>query len=205
MRDRVLASVVEQSASEDLWDVSDEEPNNRGARDLVRALSWLMLIEVEGPPWSWVGARSAQQEQADRMSLPVVRNETRWPTFVRWAHYLGFCAVATGYSVMPDPTVAVDRSLSSQLHGRGFQPLEEVLTELAVSLPFLDGGVVNRAMRERYEIRWDDDALSPALTLALLRLAAAGHLAFDEGRGDAAKVTLAHGQGAYHAVRWEGA
>lgn len=201
MRAIILESIIDDAQRPELWATEEQELNLTGALDLVRSLTWMLLLPVSANPWSWEGASSVQQEQADHLTDAVVRNEERWRPFVRWARYLGFASSLGQYALVPDPTAAIFRVLRGQLRGRGFQPITEVVDNLATELPMLDRGWLSLAMQDRYPVRWDS-ALSPALTFALVRLQNTGHISFDEGRGDAEKVGLADGQGAYHGIRW---
>lgn len=201
MRTIILRSVLREADRQELWADDGTGLSLTGGLDLIRALSWMLLLPVSGSPWSWDGTASAQQEQADHFAELFIRNEERWRPFVRWAAYLGFASTFGDYVLVPDPTAAVSRELRSSLKGRGFQPLTEVVDGLGDVLPVLDRGSVNLAMRERYPIDWEPQ-LSPALTLALTRLRAAGRVELDEGRGDGEKLLFADDQGAYHAIRW---
>lgn len=206
MRQTVLAAVMSHADDAELWTerVADEEGERlrlTGARDLLRALAWLLVLPSTDCAWAFQGTRSIQQEQEDRLPFQLIRNPERWPPFVRWSTYLGFASSYAANTLVPDPTTAIVGELERLLRGRGVQPLEAVVEQLAVTFPVLDNGEVQRVLRTHYDVVWDAD-LSPALSLALLRLHARGWIAFDEGLGDASKLRLANDQGAYHAVRW---
>ena len=201
MREAVLRAVMETARSTDLWNRGDDggAPSLTGAQDLARALTWLMLQSNLGAAWSFDGPASIDTSQA-AIGFPIVRSATVWPFFVRWANYLGFATCLSANSVIPDPTRAVAPVLRAHLKARPDQPLEALINAVADDLPVLDGGVAQRGLREILDLYWDAN-VSPAMTLALTRLRSRGMLEFDEGLGDAHKLTLSNGYGAIHAVR----
>ena len=201
MRDAVLRAVMETACSADLWSRDEDGgvPSLTGAKDLARALAWLMLQPNLGAAWSFDGPASVDASQA-AIGFPIVRSGTVWPFFVRWANYLGFATCLSANSVIPDPTRAVAPVLRAHLKARPDQPLEALINAVADDLPVLDGGVAQRGLREMLDLNWDAD-VSPAMTLALARLRSRGMLEFDEGLGDAHKLTLSNGYSAIHAVR----
>lgn len=201
MRDAVLRGVMENARSDDLWTRGEDggTPSLTGAQDLARALAWLMLQPNLGPAWSFDGPASLDSSQAT-IDFPIVRGGTVWPFFVRWANYLGFATSLSSNTVIPDPTRAVTPVLRAHLQARPDQSLEALINAIAEDLPVLDGGAAQRGLREMLDLDWDSD-VSPAMTLALTRLRLRGALEFDEGLGDAHKLTLSNGYGAIHAVR----
>lgn len=206
MRQTVLAAVMSHADDAELWTerIDDDEGERlrlTGARDLLRALAWLLVLPSTDRAWAFEGEMSIQQEQEDRLPFQLIRNIERWRPFVRWSTYLGFASSYTENALVPDPTTAVAAVLERHLRGRGSQPLGAVVEHLGAMFPVLDNGHVQRVLRTHYEVVWDAD-VSPALSLALLRLHAREWIEFDEGLGDSVKLRLANGQGAYHAVRW---
>jgi hypothetical protein len=201
MREAVLRGVMETARSADLWSRGEDGgvPSLTGAQDLARALAWLMLQPNLGAAWSFDGPASIDTSQA-AIGFPIVRSATVWPFFVRWANYLGFATCLSANSIIPDPTRAVAPVLRAHLKVRPDQPLEALMNAVANDLPVLDGGVAQRGLREMLDLNWDAN-VSPAMTLALTRLRSRGMLEFDEGLGDAHKLTLSNGYGAIHAVR----
>lgn len=174
-----------------------------GARDLTNALSWLLSFPAgRGPIQMEGGARSANtlQEkdfgprQADRHDDDSggwpIGNPTRWQSFRRWACSLGFAWIAPNGALVADPTSAIRDALPTIFERDGELPAHEFVARMAQELPVLDTGAYRRFVESHWQRSVEDDRLGEALTDALERLRASGHLMFDD-RADAARVTRA--------------
>ena len=157
---------------------------SRGIGAFTGAIAWLLAQDPLRPIEGW--GKSARGEDAERLQLQNLGHANRlitngafqWPAFVRWSLFLGFAVQIRIRQrpridlLTPDPAVAVEDELppAGEVAARPF------IATLASALPVVDGGHV----RGSVEAKWLGDAppaaVSPALSVALLRLEAAGKL-----------------------------
>ena len=90
---RVLqARVFDLGRDGDVWATQPGDGHTSGARDLNRALTWVMAQDALGQPLSWTeNLQTLQPEQFgtnDRESWAII-NDTRWVAASRWIVALG--------------------------------------------------------------------------------------------------------------------
>jgi len=125
----------------------------------------------------------------------ALQNDTRWAGLQDWALALGLAwtsRIPRANSFMIDPAQAVADALPSLFGGVDELPQDAFFTGLATAVPVVDGGHYRVEVEARLGGEWrrpDDHQISPSLTLALLRLEAAGRLRLDQ-RSDARERTL---------------
>jgi hypothetical protein len=186
------ALTLQASANTGEWE------SQEGARDLTLGLAWFLMQRVVDPPGTWEDrglTSGAQQAQARQLPQRVIRNDTRWGAFVRWSRFLGFTWQMSldGTSVLvPDPTQAVESSLARVFKGKRNLTVGTFVQRLADELPVLDEGAYWKEVRNRLKAGQDEfpqDALSPALSHALLMLKEAGTLSLSD-KADAQRLSL---------------
>ena len=205
IRDRAMAT----ERKSDLWEKDEGALLLVGARDLVRALAWFLNLDVQDGPFDFQSTSPALSELQETHlggERPIFNIE-RWRPFVRWTRYLGFSSswefrVGSQYTpvVMPDPTRAIEATLTSMLTTSSWTPITEVMAALADALPVLDGGIYRSAILAQGAPSFETD-LSPSLSLAFRRLQANGTIELTRGGGDAMALIFAAGLGAFQAMR----
>jgi hypothetical protein len=210
MRDLIRVRAMAAERGSDLWEKDDQGALVLlGARDLVRALAWLLSLNVLAGPFTYAKGNAPLSElQVDHTGDRLIHNDERWRPFVRWARYLGFTRDISLYSgtgtaeagLLPDPTDAIHAVLSQCIPVDDWVPLSSAILVLATELPVVDGGIYRRAVIDRGAPEYDADC-SPSLTLALERLRARGDIDLEVGAGDAEKLVFANNRGAFHALR----
>lgn len=128
----------------DVWATQLGDGHTSGARDLNRALTWVMAQDALGHPLSWSDKmESLQSEQfgtTDRDSWAIV-NGTRWVAASRWIVALGLATPSVmkdRAGVVPLPVVAVGDVLRTMPAGR--LPIHDLLARIGQALPILHGG-----------------------------------------------------------------
>ena len=128
----------------DIWATQPGEGHTYGARDLNRALTWVMAQDALGQPLSWTD--NLQELQADQLntsereSWPIV-NDTRWLAASRWIVALGLATpsiMKDASGVVPLPVTAVEDSLRDLPDAR--IPIHELLELIGRAIPVLHGG-----------------------------------------------------------------
>lgn len=165
-----------------------ENPDLGGAKDLVRALSWFLLQDVNTP----LGWTEVEQLQGGAfpppLPLPFADNASRWNRFVYWGPALGLVArplrdKGSAARLVPDCTVAVRETVMSLWkEGQSVLP-SEANTRILAELPVLPGGAYSRSLG----LAAPGDAVSPSLSNALLTGDQVGWITLDR-RSDAADV-----------------
>jgi hypothetical protein len=130
----------------------------------------------------------------------VIRNETRWDPFVRWASFLGLISrqvLDRKLLVVPSPVDAVTQALPAVFRegGREDLPAEDFVSALATELPVLDGGAYRREVLAHISVptlRPEEGKLSSSLSHALLILHQHGKIMLED-RADAPKLGLSNG------------
>lgn len=165
-----------------------ESPDLGGPKDLVRALSWFLLQDVNTP----LGWTEIEQLQGNAfpppLPLPFADNASRWNRFVYWGPALGLAArpLKDGRSaarLVPDCTVAVRETVLSLWHkGQSVRP-SDAYARILAELPVLPGGTYSRSLG----LATPKDAVSSTLSNALLAGDQVGWITLDR-RSDAADV-----------------
>lgn len=142
---RLLQSrVFDLSRDGDVWATQLGDGHTSGARDLNRALTWVLAQDALGQPLSWTeNLQTLQSEQfgtTDRESWAIV-NDTRWVAASRWIVALGLATPSvmkdrTG--VVPLPVAAVEDALRTMPAER--LPIHDLLARIGQALPVLHGG-----------------------------------------------------------------
>ena len=142
---RLLQSrVFDLGRDGDIWATQLGDGHTSGARDLNRALTWVMAQDALGQPLSWTeNLQTLQPEQfgtTDRESWAIV-NDTRWVAASRWIVALGLATPSvmkdrTG--VVPLPVAAVEDALRTMPADR--LPIHDLLARIGQALPVLHGG-----------------------------------------------------------------
>jgi hypothetical protein len=181
-----------------------------GAYDFTCAIAWLLAQEVSNPPGTWESTMkpslpSVQRSQIEQLGnsqeVWLIKNETRWDPFVRWALFLGFIGrqVLDGkVLVVPSPVDAVSDALSVVFAKGGSKkelPAEIFVEALAAELPVVDRGRYRQEVMTHISagIRIPEETqLSSSLSHALLILHQRGDITLDD-RADAPKLALTNG------------
>ncbi|KQP79768.1 hypothetical protein ASF37_01795 [Aeromicrobium sp. Leaf289] len=128
----------------DVWATPLGDGHTSGARDLNRALTWVLAQDALGQPLSWTeNLQTLQPEQfgtTDRESWAIV-NDTRWVAASRWIVALGLATPSvmkdrTG--VVPLPVPAVEDALRAMPAER--LSIHDLLARIGQALPVLHGG-----------------------------------------------------------------
>ncbi|MFI8775093.1 protein DpdG [Gordonia sp. NPDC062954] len=135
------------------WAVAEEDAHTSGARDLARALAWFLAQDAQGAPINWTdNVEQLQKDQFRTADLNewVLRNDTRWGAFSRWAQALGFAVpsvLRTRQGLVPLPTMAVLDTLEVIPAGR--VSVSEFFGALSQQLPVLPGGIIRHGLVTR--------------------------------------------------------
>ena len=181
--------------------VEAAEPKMAGDFTLVAA--WVLSTDVfadhflgsaeKVKTFSHTQVRPAEGE----VGKDIIGNTTRWDGFKDWARFLGFARTAGG-GFRVDVTDAIDDELDGAIPTeKKFIPVQDFVREIGKKIPVLDGGEYAVQARNRAKDRWKPippNAISPALTLALLRLERAKRIEL-EHRADASNFRELLGRG----------
>jgi hypothetical protein len=146
-----------------------DNDEQRGPRDLTRALVWFLTLNPLGEP---LALRDVEQQQQgalpERVGLPF-RNNTRWNSFTYWGPALGLVnqpLLATGgpRRLLPDATGAVRQVVLSAWRAGDRLRVRLFVERLLDELPVLPGGAYSRALG----VAHDPERLDPATSFALL-------------------------------------
>ena len=136
--------VFDLSRDGDVWVTEPGDSHTSGARDLNRALTWVMAQDALGQPLSWTeNLQTLQSEQFgtnDRESWAIV-NDTRWAPASRWILALGLATPSVmkdRAGVVPLPVTAVHDALSNVPEER--IGIHDLLARIGQALPVLHGG-----------------------------------------------------------------
>lgn len=165
-----------------------ESPDLGGPKDLVRALSWFLLQDVNTP----LGWTEIEQLQAgafpEPLPMPFADNASRWNRFVYWAPALGLAArplrdESSAARLVPDCTVAVRETvLGLWKKGQSVRP-GEACARILAELPVLPGGTYSRSLG----LAPPEGAVSQSLSNALLAGDEVGWITLDR-KSDAADI-----------------
>ncbi|MGW6004354.1 protein DpdG [Oerskovia enterophila] len=128
----------------DIWITQPGDGHTSGARDLNRALTWVMAQDALGQPLSWTAnlqtLQSGQFGTNDRETWAIV-NDTRWVAASRWILALGLATPSVmkdRAGVVPLPVTAVDDALANVPEER--IGIHDLLARIGQALPVLHGG-----------------------------------------------------------------
>jgi hypothetical protein len=137
------------------------------------ALAWL-LTRKPSSNLKWNGEHNlAIREDLNGDDTYDVTNASRGAMLGYWAKFLGYASSSSDGSVrliIPDPTNAIACRLD-QIFGQAKElAIKPFLKELGKLCPVLDGGVIREQVERRLKKARREETLSPATSLALLRL-----------------------------------
>lgn len=185
--------VFDLGRDRDPWHIEAGDAHTSGARDLLRALSWMLAQDVLGHPLSWVDNIQPLQISQFRTKSNdrwAITNDTRWTAAARWSLALGVGSpsILKSGGVTPLPVVAIDDVLSEITPD--LMPIADFLTLLGTRLPVLQGGPVRSSLVSHLGADPDpgvaEDCVDSSVGQALRILEDRGRLKFD---------TLADSQG----------
>jgi hypothetical protein len=157
----------------------------RGPRDLTRALCWFLSQDPLAGPLTWAEVQQRQANALPDSAGPAVINDTRWNMLTHWAPALGLAEspLTRTTGLVPDVTRAVRASIRDLGNGTTTTAAAFV-GRVKARLPVLVDG------------RWatelgitTTDTLDASTSHALLRLHDEGWLRLDR-EADAASVTV---------------
>ena len=170
----------------DPWQSEAGDAHTSGARDLTRALSWVLAQDALGRPLSWSDniqpMQTTQFGSANNEDWAIV-NDTRWTAASRWALALGVASppMVKSSGVIPLPVVAINDVLDELPAER--TPIAEFLTRLGSKVPVLHGGAARTALTVRLGIDPDpgiaDDCADSSVGQALRILEERGRMSFE--------------------------
>jgi hypothetical protein len=146
-----------------------DNDEQRGPRDLTRALVWFLTLDPLGEPLAHPDVERRQKGALPKQVGLPFRNNTRWNSFTYWGPALGLVnqpLLATGgpRRLIPDPTGAV-RQIVLSLWRAGDRPgVRSFVERLLGELPVLPGGAYARALG----VVHDPERLDSATSFALL-------------------------------------
>lgn len=138
------ARVFDLSRDGDVWVTQAGDAHTSGARDLNRALSWVMAQDALGRPLSWVDnlqTMQAEQFRTTNQQAWAITNDTRWTAASRWILALGLGTASVMKDrpgLVPLPVVALDDALASIPDER--ISVHELLSRIGKAVPVLHGG-----------------------------------------------------------------
>jgi hypothetical protein len=148
---RVLqARVFDLDRPGDLWATHAGDGHTRGARDLHRALTWVLAQDALGSPLAWT--ENVQPMQREQFNTTIneawaITNDTRWLATVRWILALGLATpsvVRDNNGIVPLPVVAVEDALAEFPKER--TTIHDFLNRLGKAIPVLHGGSARRGL-----------------------------------------------------------
>ena len=170
-----------------------------GAEELTWALTWMMSIPSTRGPFGFKDAERIYARE-ERLSPPPFQNDTRYPTFMAWAQFLGFgwttsLGTPSGAPrLVPDPTVAVADCLDAVFGDEDGRFADDFVSRVGKELPVLDDGAYRAVLDRRLggDKGSERQELSEPLSLALLRLRERGVLNLDPLADSAARTARLH-------------
>lgn len=148
----------------------DEDDENR---PVAFATAWL-LTRPATPEIDWrFDLAGAMRDDMEGENIYDVTNIDRSAMLAYWVRFAGY-GEALGWEgrtfLVPDPTRAIARQLDDLLPAGAPLAFPRFLDRLADRLPVLEGGAVRTQVEARLRRKRDPATLSPATSLALLRL-----------------------------------
>jgi hypothetical protein len=177
VRDCVLDLVLRPENSAARGADQDDTDATR-ASDLTRALAWALSQDPYHLTSLAGGGELISFAREQAIEPDIFANETRWPAFAEWAHFLGLAVPGLGNALI---IVTPARAIRSRLTKTSTAPvrIKDFIGQLAERLPILDGGSYRVALDGQVGRPWRSIAaneISPALSLALLQLRHEGSL-----------------------------
>ena len=174
-------------------------PEVGGARNGFAVLcAWLLTIELEHVPENHAGLKSALEADGWSLDDLQVRADLRWDNVLYWARFLGLlCRLGDLVTslLVPDPTEYLRMNADRLLKAGEKIRIGEFQRRLGALCPVLDGGKVRATVLKLSPRSLAADTLSPALSLALMRLADRGDLALSSPDDEKTVMHLSGGRG----------
>ena len=157
----------------------------RGPRDLTRALCWFLTQDPLGEPLTWAIAQGRQTNALPKSAGLAVINDTRWNMLTHWAPALGLAEMplSRAAGLIPDATRAVRAILREREVGQTVTA-DAFIADVKTHLPVLMDGQYAGALGMH-----TTDSLDAVTSHALLRLHDEEWLRLDRA-ADAASVTV---------------
>lgn len=184
----VLAAENNPNLAEDRGDEEAQSETSR-CTDFSRAASWALSQDPYSFATSFQIVERVTSEQ--RIAIRLFSNSTRWNGFIEWAHFLGIGIQSKG-GLLPNPFIAVQAVLTDVFRGARELNQETFLSRLSDALPIIDGGQYSKTVEtltDRPWRKWEQNELSPCLSLALKTLSETKMLRL-ESRSDASQRIL---------------
>ena len=132
------------------------EAAKHGQGAFPSALAWFLCQDPAIPlSWGYNYRELVDQDCGPENSSFELRNGASCNQFVYWARFLGFAwrlHIDDRNEVIPDPTKAIARSFGGWEEMTDWQPIDEVLSRLAVDLPVLEGGTARTEIESKLAI-----------------------------------------------------
>jgi hypothetical protein len=190
VRRAARARVLHPDNNMDLWATESAR-----AADFTRSIAWTLAQDVYRPLYS--NLETLERSQMADGTAPLMQNNTRRTGLKVWGQFLGFLRPVLKSEIEVDPTVAIRDVLPLLLQPGQNLPVANVIDDLAMTLPILDGGVWRREVQAH--MRPDalppmaEGQLSPSLSRALLNLMRNEEI-FLENRADTRSGVVLTGQ-----------
>lgn len=145
-----------------------------------KALAWLLIQDpAQSLIWSQRPAWATKEIHGYDMT-----NNSRYQNMGYWARYLGYAwrfELGNRNLLVPDPTEALERHLRAILSEGQRMEIAQLVAQLALRSPILEGGSVRQELEERLpaEKRRRSNALSASTSVALMRLSRRGVIHFE--------------------------
>lgn len=166
--------------------ISDEKLSDQAGQSKVApALAWLLMQDPLRPMrWSENPLPIISRQLTDGESLDL-GNASRLQTLAYWARHLGFARLigAAQVYIVPDPHDAIARLLPSVFESAVPLRAGEFRKRLAALCPVLEDGSIRVRVEQQAQneiARANQQRLSRATSLALLRLESRGRISFQQ-------------------------
>jgi len=159
----------------------------------AKAMAWFLMQSPRHPlPFATNYKPKLEQQLHSDSGAPFdLTSGDRWNTFTYWIRYLGYGQVLANRAVVPDPTDAVRRHLTSAMGGAPDLPIGAFLANLASAVVVFEQGRVRRVIESEAKPGFEREPqrLSKSTSFALLRLEREGLIRL-RNPSDAEAVTL---------------
>ncbi len=158
---------------------------------LAGAIGWLLCQDPLHPlAFGSSAARNRLRSQLGDLDFGMT-NDSRWQNVAYWARALGYAERAPmgEEMIVPDPTRAITRHITTVLSPGVRTPLRKFLADLAEVSPVLDGGRLRREVESAANIQTESHAISISMALALIRLRQRDEVELIES-SDADRITV---------------
>ena len=159
----------------------------------AKAMAWFLMQSPRHPLAFATNYKPKLEEQlhSDSGAPFDLTNGDRWNTFTYWIRYLGYGQVLANRAVVPDPTDALRRHLTSAMGGAPDVPIGAFLANLASAVVVFEQGRIRRVIESEAKPGFEREPqrLSKSTSFALLRLEREGLIRL-RNPSDAEALTL---------------